>query len=939
MKEPIYIFDPADNLLAVTTNYIEAPFEETVNEAVSFEFVLPGDDEDAAFVVGGNQVAFRDLEGRFRLFVIREPEDEDGEGGPVKRALCLPAMDELNDSLVEDIRPQDKTAAYTLPLILAGTRYQAGNIADLGVQSTNFYYISTMESLSKMIKVWGGEVVDRVEFNENGITGRFIDFVTRRGMDTGKRWEIDKDIENIRRSVRYYPKTALYGKGKSLETEAGGYTRKITFADVQRSIANGDLFDKPLGQEWVGDPEALQEHGLPAADGSVNHRFGMYEDSEEEDPEKLLDSTWASLQDAKNPIAEYEMSVSTFEGISGQEHELARIGDTGTAIDKNLNPAIVIEARVMKMKYDIGDPSDGEITLGNYIDLFEDDKRLDWVVNKVNDRGGLWDQGGGPITDSDFENITPGIPQKVDATGGFKNIMLMWEFISASYIAHYEVYGSEVAGFAPDPSNLLWRGKTSGFVHEAGNAKKWYYRVRAVNYHGVASDYSPEVSAQTARVLTDEILFGAVTAEKIADLAVEAEKLADSAVTATKIANLAVGTAAIANLAVTNAKLGLLAVKEGNIEDAAITRAKIGDLAVDDAKIANLDAAKLKAHTVIANDITFTGALSGATGTFAGTVSARELHVGSGSNQDASIALQTRDPSGLGYAKIHNTTGTNNVGQVVAGDVTIGYSTDISLKPTKNLLNFDVLASNASFSGKLVAKGEFQSKGPAFLDSTTYISGNTTIYRDGEALRIQGGSTGNAYARFAKGSKNIGYVGSPTTGNDDLYLYAYNSIVQLAGGCKIDTGGNDARWQANLYDYIYQQDADGRIYFYMGGNVKHSFNADGSKSGGSIEVEGQSYGMSPIDSPQVLLEYIEFDIPLTPEGTKVFIDSLWLKTVENYAVFPNKGEVIEEGSDYFIIAGEEGKYADCRIIGERIGYAGVWYDDMDAKVDNKEAAA
>jgi len=110
--------------------------------------------------------------------------------------------------------------------------------------------------------------------------------------------------------------------------------------------------------------------------------------------------------------------------------------------------------------------------------------------------------------------------------------------------------------------------------------------------------------------------------------------------------------------------------------------------------------------------------------------------------------------------------------------------------------------------------------------------------------------------------------------------------------------------------------------------VRHKFYANGTKSGGSIEVDGKNLGMSPIDSPQVLLETIEFDVPLTEQGTKVLLDSRFAKAVNyRFAVFPNNGRVIEKGADYFVIAGEG--LADIRIVGERVGYAGVYFDDME----------
>jgi hypothetical protein len=171
-------------------------------------------------------------------------------------------------------------------------------------------------------------------------------------------------------------------------------------------------------------------------------------------------------------------------------------------------------------------------------------------------------------------------------------------------------------------------------------------------------------------------------------------------------------------------------------------------------------------------------------------------------------------------------------------------------------------------------------------------------------------------------------VGS--SGNGDIINFSWNG-----NGEALDMAGDWFRWKASSSQYIRQNKWDGTIQFFANDGAKHVFYNNGTKSGGSIEVDNVNLGMSPIDSPQVLLEYIEFDIPLTAEGTKVFLDETYLKTIDHFAVFPNNGKVIEKGADYFIISGEG--FADCRIVGERIDYAGVFYDDLSLMEDGEVA--
>ncbi|MEB5452878.1 phage tail protein [Virgibacillus pantothenticus] len=499
MKERIFIFDKFDKLLAITNQYVEAVFEETVEKPVSFSITFPMSDKNAAYFVGGNQVAFKDLKGNLRLFTIREVDDIDGES-PEKVIECMPAIQELADVMVANGELENEAADAALGVILKHSRWKVGNVADLGLNSLSFAYQNAYACIGKLVELWGGEIVDRVEIAGNKISCRYLDIVPRKGADAGKRFEMDKDIKNITRTVLYYPKTALYGQGKSLQSGEGS-SDKVTFRNIEWKKENGDPTNKPKGQEWVGDPDALEKHGVPNHEtGKIMHRFGLFEDNDEEDPEKLLVKTWEAVQTEKTPKVQYEMDIITFYDIAGYEHEQVFLGDTGVARDKEMQPMLLIEARIMSWKYDIGNPRDGSIVLGNILDLSPDHSDIDWVIDKVKEDSGNWDAGGGPITDERFPDIVPNTPQNVSATGLFKKIMLSWTFESTYAIAAYEVYASQINGFVPDPTNLVFRGKVGAYNFDADTDEKWYFRIRAVNTHGTASEYSEQVSASTVQL-------------------------------------------------------------------------------------------------------------------------------------------------------------------------------------------------------------------------------------------------------------------------------------------------------------------------------------------------------------------------------------------------------------------------------------------------------
>lgn len=399
---------------------------------------------------------------------------------------------------------------------------------------------------------------------------------------------------------------------------------------------------------------------------------------------------------------------------------------------------------------------------------------------------------------------------------------------------------------------------------------------------------------------------------------------------------------------------GLVRIKDGIITNKMIA----SNALIDGAKIGEIDAGKLKAGSIIAQDITFKGNLQGATGSFNGNLSV------SGSGGDTFIdgegIRNTVSRSshyqtvhlGLGILKVSDTghpleLKTNNSSIVIDDNtITTGIQesasilfnrrasgiVDIELAPLSSKGSGDVIlggsvirltAGNVNASGNITAGASITATGMMSSHGVT-STGFIKTTKTEEALILDTSlSTERSYLRFKKAGVSKGYFGSDAS-SDDMMLYCYNGVLRFKNGAMINTEGSIARFQQSDSNYWAQSSTIAGVYF--GGSIKHSFRSDGTKAGGSIEIEGQNLGMSPIDSPQILLEYIDFDIPLSEQGVRVYIEPRFRKGVANFAVFANNGTVIEKGYDYFIIAGVG--IADCRIVGERIGYENVFWADM-----------
>ncbi|UAY70742.1 phage tail spike protein [Bacillus paralicheniformis] len=535
----LWILGKNDKTLAVLSSEAEgactfwgAPFREELNQGSTFKFTCDRTHSDSKYVAQMNQVVFKDKDGFFRLFKIREIDRDSGPDGKEKTAHCEPAEMELLEKIIDDVRPQNTTQQDALNRALVGTRWKGNVTADFGINSTNFYHISVYEAITEIIKVWGGELRFTIEFDEkaNTITERVVNIVPRRGEDAGDRFEVGYNIDRIHETVMAYPVTALYGWGASEETENGGHTRYLNFADVEWKVSNGDPVDKPKGQKWVEYPPAKEEYGIEE-DGTILNLEGQWQDENIKDAEELLQKTYEQLVNAASKIqSNYELEVVL-------QDEPVSLGDTRLALDRTTPDPIEFSGRVIALEYDVSDlavPAKAE--MGQFLDVYEPDKRIDDIEDQIKniDRDVT-------VTDENFPDTKPPTPTNVTAEGRFAKVSLSWDFEPYSYIAKYEVYGSQVKDFTPDTTNktnLLWAGKEGGWVHEADVNQVWYYRIRAVNTHGTASDFTAQYSAATVRIGTKHIEYQSITNALMGVAAIDTANIADAAITNAKIDSL-----------------------------------------------------------------------------------------------------------------------------------------------------------------------------------------------------------------------------------------------------------------------------------------------------------------------------------------------------------------------------------------------------------------
>ena len=315
-------------------------------------------DED---LTKGERLVWVDRQGKVHEHIVDEIERlHDDSGKPYTSVTCINSINEMWDDYIEDKRPSG-SVAVALTSILAGTRWEVGNCDQPGSASHTFYHISVREGLSDLLKTWGGELETVIETDGVQVTHRYVCVVATRGnQQSPKRFTWTKDLISIKRKTgSANPKTRVYGYGKGVETDTGGYGRRLTFGEI-----NG-------GKDYVEDASATEVWGHPDGSGGVAPAVDVYVNEQCEDAAQLLAETRDYLETVKAPTVSYEASVLDLFAF-GRNWEGVAVGDCVAIIDKGFSDTgIRLKGRVSKISRDLV-TGDATVTFGNLTDDLAD---------------------------------------------------------------------------------------------------------------------------------------------------------------------------------------------------------------------------------------------------------------------------------------------------------------------------------------------------------------------------------------------------------------------------------------------------------------------------------------------------------------------------------------------------------------------------------------
>lgn len=312
-------------------------------------------------LVKGDRIVWIDLQGTCHEHIVDTIDRvHDDDGAPKTQAVCINSVNDTWDDWLDDKRPSG-SVAVALTSILADTRWEVGTCDQGGSASRTFYHESVREGLAGIIETWGGELETLIVHDGANIISRRVGVRAKRGnQNSAKRFTWTKDLVSVKRSVASdNPKTRVYGYGKGVETEGGGYGRRLTFGDIND------------GKDYVEDSDATTVWGHPDGEGGILPAVASYVNEQCEDAAQLLQETKDYLEQVKEPKVTYTASVIDLYAF-GRSWEGVGVGDDVAIIDKGFSAeGVRLHGRVSQIERDLL-TGDATVTFGTLTDTMAD---------------------------------------------------------------------------------------------------------------------------------------------------------------------------------------------------------------------------------------------------------------------------------------------------------------------------------------------------------------------------------------------------------------------------------------------------------------------------------------------------------------------------------------------------------------------------------------
>lgn len=332
------------------------------------------------------------VNGVFKEFIIDNVVDSD-ETDLIKEVSASLSAVELNDSIITDV-VTGNSGSLVLAAILKGTRWTVGDI-DPTIRNIQFtqdvQYQTVLEALNTFAEAYNCTLFYSYVIDENKVVRRQVNLFKQLGSDTGKRFEVDKDITSIKREIDTTQLATAILPIKKEQADGDSKETVLTLANISYTSPDGNG-TSPKGQLFISDKRAKENWGRLDSNGKVHDRVKLYEYTDENvDINRMAELAWLSLGQYTAPKVTYEANVIDLFALLGPDyrHEKVVLGDTVTVIDRYFTVPIEIKEQVIEIDHDLIDPAQTAVTLGSKKGNYNSDRsraeaKADTALNAAN---------------------------------------------------------------------------------------------------------------------------------------------------------------------------------------------------------------------------------------------------------------------------------------------------------------------------------------------------------------------------------------------------------------------------------------------------------------------------------------------------------------------------------------------------------------------------
>ncbi|WLR54829.1 phage tail spike protein [Mesobacillus subterraneus] len=326
--------------------------ENSIENDEKYNFIVSVDESGAADVGSRSRILIPGEEGDYREFIVDYTFERTAY--MEKEVYTKGSFIDIRKSKI--ISPQvldGQTIQTAGGMVLSGLEWEVGIVEYSGIRKWVIEkHLDAYEALKAIAELFDCELRFRVTVDGDQITGRYVDFIKKQGLNRGKETVFGKDLIGIIRKV---------------------YSDRIVTA---LHCLGPERQDGTRLEVVVTDDAAFQNWNRKG-----KHLIELYEPESTDQDMTLERLTQLGEIELKKRIAaaiEYEVEAASLEHIFGYEHEITRLGDSVKIKDEHFNPPMYLDSRVIFVDRSVFNKAKKSYKLGEVIEYKKEDVMKTW---------------------------------------------------------------------------------------------------------------------------------------------------------------------------------------------------------------------------------------------------------------------------------------------------------------------------------------------------------------------------------------------------------------------------------------------------------------------------------------------------------------------------------------------------------------------------------